>query len=119
LLDAGADINARDSIGKTPLLIITPEKNRQEMYRLLLSRNAQANITDTLGDNALHIATMTKTEVAVLKELSERAADINGRNKKGVTTRYTGLLALSVIQKTETEENFFIHDVAEEKFLKI
>ena len=40
-------------------------------------------------------------------------------NKKGVTTRYTGLLALSVIQKTETEENFFIHDVAEEKFLKV
>ena len=27
-------------------------------------------------------------------------------NKKGVTTRYTGLLALSVIQKTETEEKF-------------
>lgn len=40
-------------------------------------------------------------------------------NKKGVTTRYTGLLALSVIKKTETEENFFIHDVAEEKFLKV
>ena len=40
-------------------------------------------------------------------------------NKKGVTTRYTGLLALSVIQKTETEENFFIHDVAEEKILKV
>ena len=40
-------------------------------------------------------------------------------NKKGVTTRYTGLLVLSVIQKTETEENFFIHDVAEEKFLKV
>lgn len=40
-------------------------------------------------------------------------------NKKGVTTRYTGLLALSVIQKTETEENFFIHDVEEEKILKV
>ena len=102
LLDAGADINARDSIGKTPLLIITPEKNRQEMYRLLLSRNAQANITDTFGDNALHIATMTKTEVAVLKELSERAADINGRNKKGVTP-----LAQAVERRNTAHIGFF------------
>ena len=45
--------------------------------------------------------------------------DWSAFNKKGVTTRYTGLLALSVIQKTETEENFFIHDVAEEKFLEV
>ena len=40
-------------------------------------------------------------------------------NKKGVTTRYAGLLALSVIQKTETEEIFFTHDVAEEKILEV
>jgi tRNA A37 threonylcarbamoyladenosine biosynthesis protein TsaE len=40
-------------------------------------------------------------------------------NKKGATTRSTGLLALSLIQKTETDENFFIQDVAEEKLLKI
>jgi len=39
--------------------------------------------------------------------------------KKGTTTRYSGLLALSVIQKTETEEDFYIHDVAEENILKV
>ena len=40
-------------------------------------------------------------------------------NKKGETTKYAGLLALSVIQKIETEENFFMHEVAEENILKV
>ena len=39
--------------------------------------------------------------------------------KKGTTTRYAGLLALSIIQKTETEKNFYIHDNAEENILKV
>ncbi|MDO7136046.1 AVAST type 4 anti-phage nuclease Avs4 [Algibacter lectus] len=40
-------------------------------------------------------------------------------NKEGETTKYSGLLALSVIQKTETEQNFYIHDKAEESLLKV
>ncbi len=40
-------------------------------------------------------------------------------NKKGKTTKYAGLLALSLIQKTEANEDFFIQDAAEEKLLKI
>jgi len=40
-------------------------------------------------------------------------------NKKGETTRYSGLLALSLIQKTETEKNFFIQKGAEEIFLNV
>lgn len=40
-------------------------------------------------------------------------------NKSGPTTRYSGLLALSIFQKTETEKNFFIHDDAEERILKV
>lgn len=40
-------------------------------------------------------------------------------NKEGNTTRHSGLLTLSIIQKTETEENFFIQDGAEENILKV
>lgn len=39
--------------------------------------------------------------------------------KEGDTTRYCGLLALSVIQKTESGNNFYIKDKAEENILKI
>jgi hypothetical protein len=40
-------------------------------------------------------------------------------NKKSETTRYAGLLALSIVQKTETTDNFFIHDNAEEKIFNV
>jgi hypothetical protein len=40
-------------------------------------------------------------------------------NKNGVTTRFSGLLALSLIQKTESEENYYMHDEAEENILKV
>lgn len=40
-------------------------------------------------------------------------------NKKGETTKLSGLLALSLIQKTETEEKFFIQKGAEENILKV
>ena len=40
-------------------------------------------------------------------------------NKTGETTRYSGLFVLCVIQKTEIEENFYIHEVAEENILKV
>lgn len=40
-------------------------------------------------------------------------------NKTGKTTRYAGLLALSLIQKTESEENFYMHEVSEENILKV
>lgn len=39
--------------------------------------------------------------------------------KTGETTRYSGLLALSIIQKTETEDSFYMHKDAEEKILKV
>lgn len=39
--------------------------------------------------------------------------------KTGATTRYAGLLALSIIQRTETEENFYIRDFAEENIMKV
>ncbi len=45
--------------------------------------------------------------------------DWSDSTKKGATTRYSGLLALGIIQKTETETNFYIHDDAEEKILRV
>lgn len=40
-------------------------------------------------------------------------------NKKGAATRYSGLLTLSLIQKIETEEDFYISDDVEENILKV
>lgn len=40
-------------------------------------------------------------------------------NKAGKTTKDAGLLALSIIQETETKDRFFIYDDLEEKILKV
>ncbi len=40
-------------------------------------------------------------------------------NKTGEITKYAGLLALSITQKTETEDNFYMHEIAEENVLKV
>ncbi|WEK70272.1 MAG: ATP-binding protein [Candidatus Chryseobacterium colombiense] len=40
-------------------------------------------------------------------------------NPQGETTKISGLLALSIIQKTEHEKNFYIHGEAEEELVKI
>ena len=40
-------------------------------------------------------------------------------NKKGITTKYAGLLALNIIQKAETEEVFYIHKDKEENILTV
>lgn len=40
-------------------------------------------------------------------------------NKAGNTTRYSGLLTLNIIQNTETKENFFIQNEAEESILRV
>lgn len=40
-------------------------------------------------------------------------------NKVGETTREVGLLALSIIQQTETKRHFYVHDDLEENIMKI
>ena len=40
-------------------------------------------------------------------------------NKKGITTKYAGLLALNIIQKAETKEVFYIHKDKEENILTV
>ncbi|NQU67036.1 MAG: ATP-binding protein [Candidatus Marinimicrobia bacterium] len=39
--------------------------------------------------------------------------------KNGITSQYSGLLAMGIIQKTEIEKNFYIHDDAENTILKV
>lgn len=93
---ACTDISAFDSID-----IIKPKgKGWQEVIAFIYNYKAE------FFDNNLNL---------VLPLLT----DWCNYNKKGETTRYSGLLALSVIQKTETEQNFYIHDKAEENLLEV
>jgi uncharacterized protein len=102
LLDAGADINAEDNLGKTPILLIIPESARSNMYRLLISYKADVTHKDTYGDTILHTATMTNLPDDILLMLAGAGADVNARNKDGVTP-----LSIAIQQNNTAHVKFY------------
>ena len=85
LLSKGAKVNALDSLGKTPVLLIIPPESQDEMYSLLLQYGANLTQKDMYGDTVLHVATMANAPVQTLALLVSNGASINERNKEGVT----------------------------------
>lgn len=84
LIDGGADVNALDDFGETPL--IRSILDRQEgVAILLLERGAKANGRNQGGFTPLHAAAHSgMAEIAVL--LLDGGADVNDQeNKAGVT----------------------------------
>ncbi|MCQ2592375.1 MAG: ankyrin repeat domain-containing protein [Treponema sp.] len=85
LLDAGANINAKDNLGKTPILLIVPQSRAYETYDLLIRYHADLKEKDMYGDTVLHTAAMLGVSTNVMRMLAVNGADINARNKEGVT----------------------------------
>ncbi len=94
LLDAGANVNAKDNLGKTPILLIIPKKKVYDTYNLLINYHADLKEKDMYGDTVLHTAAMLHVSTNVMRMLTLNGADINARNKEGVTP-----LAIAIQQK--------------------
>jgi ankyrin repeat protein len=80
LLDAGADIGARNTAGATPLHVTT----EGEMVHLLLSRGAEADAKDACGRTPLHYAASSHRS-RVVAALIAGGADVNSRDNDGKT----------------------------------
>ncbi|KAK6525944.1 hypothetical protein TWF281_010986 [Arthrobotrys megalospora] len=91
LLQGGADINARNSKGETPLLCAAYERDLDGI-KLLLENGADVQSTDNNGDTCFHKILNTegvfsKTDPAVIaKVLSEAGLDATQKNNDGKTT---------------------------------
>ena len=77
LIEAGADINARNEYGETPLMYTYSE----EKTKALIEAGADVNVKDNFGKTAL----MRTFNVEQTKVLLEAGADINDRDKYGQT----------------------------------
>ena len=102
LLSNGAQVDATDSLGKTPLLLIIPQEAQFDIYNTLLQYRADIKHKDMYGDTVLHIATMAHASKEVIKLLVDAGAPISERNKQGVTP-----LALAIDQEMDDHVVYF------------
>ena len=81
LLDAGADIEATDSNGRTPLMCV----GNQIILELLLSRGANARATGFSGWTTLHYCARYGWNVEAVRSLVVAGANVNAETDKGNT----------------------------------
>lgn len=82
-LKRGADVNARDNFGETPLFLAV-FKGHKDVAELLIAKGAMVNVKAKNNATPLHYAAMQgHTDVAEL--LIAKGADVNAKNQRGLT----------------------------------
>ena len=85
LLDAGADPNARNKWGETPLHWAAGFSKTPEMVKVLLAAGANHGERNHNGETPLHMAAMSSKTPSVVEDLLAAGADPQARNKHGKT----------------------------------
>ncbi|MCF8167396.1 MAG: ankyrin repeat domain-containing protein [Rhodoferax sp.] len=86
LLAAGADVNEKDRLGLTPLMLACgkPTAGYKEVAEALIKKGAHINVRDALGYTPLLLALSGGT-VEVAELLIEKGADLSARTRQGDT----------------------------------
>lgn len=83
LLWAGADVNARNSLGQTALMYLN-ERSTSEVAEALVAAGAKLDLQDEDGDTAL-ITVAAYNNGEILQVLLDAGAAVNMKNNKGET----------------------------------
>ena len=82
LLDRGADVHARTTLGRTPLLVAASTSGTATVVELLLDRGAGVNAADTAGITPL-VAAASVDDISVARLLLARGADPDAKAQVG------------------------------------
>ncbi len=82
LIESGADLNATDDMGNTPLHMAA--FGETEIVKLLLEQGADVNAVNDAGETPLHKA-VQYPEYEIVRELLRHGADKNRHNAQGLT----------------------------------
>ncbi len=95
LLNAGADINASDKMGITPLMLACGKATQsyQDLAEMLIKKGAVINVHDKLGYTPL-LLSLSGGSAEIAELLIQKGADIYAQTKYGDT-------ALSLAEKAE------------------
>ncbi len=85
LLDAGANIEALDDDGRTPLLWAAAETMNPEILQLLLARGARIEAKDSEGQTALMLAVSGNPDPRITEGLIAAGANVEDRDQQGAT----------------------------------
>ena len=99
-LDAGTDVNAKDSARWTPLHYAAANGHK-EVVELLIARGADVNAKDVNGGTPLHIAAF-RDQKETAKLLIAKGADVNAKMVSGAKKGNTPLDAANETGNTET-----------------
>lgn len=88
-IDAGADVNARDEHGDTPLHHVAAYANNPNFVKLLIAHGANVNALNEHGSTPLHIIAYsderTMARIATAKALIDAGAGLVPRDDFGAT----------------------------------
>ena len=102
LLAGGANVDARDDDGTTPLHLAATSGDAAAI-RALLTGGANVNARDKDGFTPLHGVGLSGDDVAAIRALLAGGADVNARGEDGVTPLHTAVFRKTLLAMLEAD----------------
>ena len=89
IIDHGADVNAKNKLNHTALMLASGNGN-VDVMNMLIKTGADPDIEDANGNTWLHYAMYGDFNKEVLKVIIDYGADVNAKNKENITALMLG-----------------------------